>query len=95
MLDARAAIDESRWLDVAYEELVSDPLEELRRIYGVLGLRFGAKAERFASELRENVAPTSLTVPRPEKWRDENAEAIERILPLVAETERRLGYRAA
>jgi LPS sulfotransferase NodH len=95
VLDARSAMDASRWLDVAYEELVSDPLEELRRIYEALGLRFGAKAERFASELRGNVAATSLTAPRPEKWREENPDAIESVLPLVAETERRLGYRAA
>jgi hypothetical protein len=33
-----------------------------------------------------------LTEPRPEKWRDQNADAIERILPLVAGIERRLGY---
>jgi hypothetical protein len=34
----------------------------------------------------------ALTPPKPEKWRDQNPDGIRRILPLVAETERRLGY---
>ena len=72
VLDARSQLDESRWIDVAYEDLVASPVAELRRVYGELGLRFTAEAALHASELAENLAPTTLTAPRPEKWRDQN-----------------------
>jgi hypothetical protein len=92
VLDARAAMDPSRWVYVGYEELVESPVEELHRLFDRLGVEFNAEAERFAVDLEENVAATSLTAPRREKWRAQNPEAIERILPLVTPTERRLGY---
>jgi hypothetical protein len=92
VLEARSAIEPSRWIDVAYEDLVQSPLKELRSLYGKLGLGFTAAAERYALELEDNPARTALTAPRADKWREENRDAIERILPLVAETEMRLGY---
>jgi Sulfotransferase family len=92
VLEARSAIDSSRWIDVAYEDLVQSPLEELRSLYRQLGLDFTQEATRYALTLEENPARTALTAPRAEKWQEQNREAVERILPLVAETERRLDY---
>jgi len=92
VLDAREGMDPARWVDVAYEELVAEPVVELRRLSERLDLPFTAGAERYAAGLGSNLARTTLTAPRPEKWREQNAEAIERILPLVASLERRLGY---
>jgi Sulfotransferase family len=95
VLDARATMDDARWADVVYEDLVQSPVEELRRLFECLNVAFTTEAERFVAGLAANVAPTSLTAPRREKWREQNAEAIERILPLVAPTESRLGYRSS
>lgn len=92
VLDARQAIDPKRWVDVTYEELVREPVSVIRDLYGRLGLELDAGAQEFASGLAVNIAATSLTAPRPEKWRDQNPELIERIRPIVAATERRLGY---
>ncbi len=86
-------MDPSRWVDAVYEDLLAQPVAELRRLYDALGLTFAAAADRFGVELLDNVARTSLTAPRQEKWREQNPEAIERILPLVADTEQKLGYR--
>ena len=91
-LDAREQIDAARWHEVAYEELVAAPVDELRRLFDATGLEFTHEVEEFATTLVERPAATALTAPRPDKWREQNREAIERILPLVAETERRLGY---
>jgi sulfotransferase family protein len=91
VLEARAAMDESRWVDVSYEDLIANPVEILRGLYARLDLTFTSDAERFAAGLDRNIAKTALTMPEPEKWREENQAAIERVLPLVAETEARLG----
>ena len=92
VLAACEEIGEARWVDVEYESLVRSPVVELARVYEKLGLDFGQEARDFAAGLARNLSGTSLTAPRPEKWRDQNPEAIERIRPLVADVERRLGY---
>ena len=91
-LAARASVEDRRWIDVGYEDLVRSPLDELARVFEGLDLAFTNDVARFAAALDRTPAPTALTAPRPDKWRDQNPDAIRRILPLVAETERRLGY---
>ena len=92
VLEARRHTDEARWIDVFYEGLVAHPVDEMRRLYALLDLPFTASVERFASAFAESISPTSVTAPRQDKWRDQYDEQIERIVPLVAATERRLGY---
>jgi len=93
-LAARGRIEPARWIEVAYEDLLADPVSELQRLYRQLGLDFVEKAHAEAEALARRPARTTLTDPEPDKWRRQNPEAVERILPLVAEIERRLGYRA-
>jgi hypothetical protein len=92
VLEAREGVDGARWVDVACEDLVRSPADELQRVYERLGLGLGEEARAFATGLAARPAATSITAPRAEKWREQNPEAIERIRPLVAEVERRLGY---
>jgi hypothetical protein len=91
-LAARAAIDRSRWIDLLYEDLTRSPADEVARVYERLGLAFNDDVARLAAELNRTPSATALTAPRPDKWREQNPVEIARILPLVAETERRLGY---
>jgi hypothetical protein len=92
VLDARGQIDSARWVDIAYEDVVRSPVEQLGGLYGKLGLEFVPAARAYAEGLGSNVSRTALSAPGEEKWRQGNPDAIERILPLVADTERRLGY---
>lgn len=92
VLAARGHVAPTRWVELAYEDLVASPVKELRGLFERLGVEFGAEAERFAAALPRTPGPTALTPPREEKWREQNREEIERILPLVEPVERRLGY---
>jgi hypothetical protein len=92
VLAARAGIDPARWIDLAYEDLVAAPGSVLRELYGRLGLRFTEEAATFAASLAEKPSRTSISAPRAGKWRDDNLEAVERVLPLVEDVERRLGH---
>lgn len=94
VLEDRAVLSGSSWVDVRYESLVAAPVDELRRVYGELGLHFTDEAVRFARNFAENRARTTLTAPQNEKWRARNAEAIAGVASQLAETERRLGYAA-
>jgi hypothetical protein len=92
VLDAREGVDRSRWLEVAYEELVASPLETAERLCGGLGLAFDPGIEEYAAALDRRPSSTTLSAPRSDKWKQQNREPIERILPLTAPIERRLGY---
>ena len=92
VLAAREALEPARWLDLAYEDLVDSPAEQLSLLFDRLGLRFTREVEAFARALRRTPGPTALTPPRTGKWREQNELEVERILPLVEATERRLGY---
>jgi hypothetical protein len=95
VLAAKARMEESRWHELAYEGLAASPVEELRGLFEQLEVRFTPAVERFASALHREPGPTALTPPRRDKWREQNPREVESILPLVAETERRLGYEPA
>jgi hypothetical protein len=92
VLAARSSIEPARWIDVAYEDFVGAPEPRLRDLYGRLGLAFTDEAASFAASLAERPSRTTISAPRPEKWRDRNLEEVERVLPLVEDVERRLGY---
>ncbi len=92
VLNARQGADRSRWVDVAYEDLVQSPVPTTARVFGALGLDLEPEVEEFASSLDRRLGPTALSPPRPGKWRDQNRAEIEQILPLVAPIERRLGW---
>lgn len=92
VLEARDSIDPSRWHALAYEELVSAPVEATRRLFERLELRFGAPVEQQARALLDTPSFTSLTSPRADKWRTVNRAEVERALPLVEPIARRLGY---
>ena len=93
-LAGREGIDPERWVEVGYEDLVADPVGELERLFAAVGVAAGAEAESLAAAAAAAQTPTAtaLTAPRAQKWREQNPEAIERILPLVSAVESELGY---
>ena len=82
----------NRWRDLKYEDFVAAPVDELRALFALLDLPWSPAVEKYAAELDRRPSATAVTPPRPDKWREQNPDAIERILPLVRETEIRLGY---
>jgi hypothetical protein len=93
VLDARAGIDAARFTDVALEDLIARPAEELRRVCARIGLRFSEPLARYADAL-PHTPVNALTPPHPDKWRARNRELVERVLPLATPTERRLALAA-
>jgi hypothetical protein len=78
------------YLQVRHEDLIADPGPVLRRIAEFVGVDFevAGLAAHAGTLPRINV----VSAPDRDKWRRENPEAIERILPLVGPTMQRLGY---
>jgi hypothetical protein len=80
-----------RWLDVAYEDLVERPGEEVARLLAVLGLRADPAVLEAAAALDRTVAK-AVTPPGRDKWRRENPDEVAAVAQGLAPTMRRLGY---
>jgi Sulfotransferase family len=91
-LAALARLDPARWVKVGYEQLCDQPVATIRSLFAALGLVFTPAVQEAATRLRETATATAITPPRRGKWSEQNRDAVQRILPLVAATERRLGY---
>jgi hypothetical protein len=91
-LEARDAIESSRWHEVVYEELMAAPGETMRSLFERLGLAFGRPVEEYARELPHRSSSTALNPPKADKWRELNRTEVERVLPLVTPVGTRLGY---
>jgi hypothetical protein len=91
ILAAKDVIAPERWMDTTYEHLTASPVEEASRLLTLLGLPQDDEVLEHAANLELRVTRAT-SAPRAEKWRAQNAVAIERILPMIAPTMGRLGY---
>jgi hypothetical protein len=93
-LEARDGIPDDHWIQVRYEDIFDRPLEMYRVLFERLELPFDEEARARCADLRNR--PTSIVKggPKPQKWKDHNPAAIERILPTIAPMMARLGYDA-
>ena len=92
ILEARERIGTDHWVDVSYEDLVAKPVETVSDLSARLRIPFDEEMRSFSARLDRHVAKTAVTAPRPDKWREENAEEVARILPMIAPMMGRLGY---
>jgi hypothetical protein len=76
--------------EVAYEDLVARPRETLTPLLGFLGLPLEAALLSGRPLRLVNV----VSPPRPDKWRQRNGPAVERVMPEIAGLQRSLGYEA-
>lgn len=95
ILEARDSIPRTQWTEIVYEDLVRDPVEAFRGVWGELGLQFGPRQQAHCREVLGK--PYNAFSPiRLDKWREQgNRARIERVLPLVASTVQRMEYPAA
>lgn len=90
-LAAAKTIDRGRWIEVRYEDLVSDPASSIGRVMESLELPYEDGVRRRA-EATTTTPINVVTPPERGKWRKENPGAIESVLPLLAPTMEALGY---
>jgi len=77
-------LSQDRFTEVRYEDLVTDPVAEVKRIGEAVETGFDPAS---ADAIRGIVRPDP-----PDKWRTRTPEEIERVLPLLAPALERLGY---
>ena len=88
--DIRELAGGLRWIELAYEDLVRDPLRHAGELLGRLELPKSEAVLDMASTLGSHHVG-ALSPPRRDKWLDRNDEILE-VLPKIAPTMTRLGY---
>jgi hypothetical protein len=77
------------YLTIRYENLIHKPEQVLARIADFIRVDFDKELNRYTKELPKiNV----VSQPEQEKWRRQNGEAIERVMPIIRPLMDRLGY---
>lgn len=92
ILDAKKQISEKQWIEIFYEDIVKNPVPEIRNLFQKLGLTFDAKLEAHAAQLLKKPYDPLFEI-KLEKWREHSyREKIERVLPKVADIAGKMGY---
>lgn len=92
ILAARAAIPESQWVELYYEDLLQDPVTTFRNAFVKCDLKFTGELERHCQEVLAKPYNAFSEI-RLDKWRDSNnRQKIERVLPAVSSVSDSMGY---
>jgi hypothetical protein len=81
-----ATLPHERWTEVRYEDLVKDPVGEVKRIAQDVDMPF----DPASADVIRGIVRTDST----DRWRTRSPAEIERIMPLIEPELERLGYQA-
>jgi hypothetical protein len=91
ILEAKEGVSPERWVEVRYEDLVSNPLGETADLLERLALPHDPAVVDYARELDHHVTK-AVTPPDRGKWRRAHPDLAERIMPIIGPTVRKAGY---
>ena len=92
ILTARTEIPAGQWTEIFYEDLVRNPVAGFRRAFEETGVSFTPALERHCAHVLGEPYNAFSEI-RLDKWRDgRNRERIDRVLPMVADVSRAMGY---
>jgi Sulfotransferase family len=91
-LDAGKLLSSQQWIRLRYEDIFDRPVEMFQDVFKRLDLPFEDVVKNRCETL--STRPTSIVkgMPRKKKWKGHNAEAIERIVPMIRPLMEELGY---
>lgn len=91
-LDAKESIPNEQWIQIKYENIFESPVEMFGEVFERLNIPFTDALKTHCANLNQH--PTSIVngLPKKEKWKSRNKDAIERILPKIEPLMKTLGY---
>jgi len=93
ILDARATLPKTQWIEVFYEDFLRDPSTTFRQVFEGCGLTFDSALQARCTAVLDTPYNAFSEI-RLDKWKDgRNREKIERVLLQVADVAERMGYR--
>ena len=90
-MKGRSEIDEERWTEIRYEDLVDNPVAEVGRLMDFIDVPYDDVVRRRAADVSTTPINT-VTPPERGKWRRENPKEIANITDVIAPTMQAMGY---
>ena len=91
VLNAKNLIPTEHWVEIVYEDLLEKPVETFRSVFSRLNISFTDDIMKHCENLSTKPY-NAFSRPRLNKWKEENRERIERIIPLISKMMKILGY---
>jgi hypothetical protein len=92
ILDARAGIPDSQWVEVFYEDFLRDPVASFRQVFEGCGLAFDSHLAQHCAQVLD-IPYNAFSEIRLDKWKDgRNRARVERVMGRVEEIAHRMGY---
>jgi len=92
LLEAKRSIPAEQWIEVFYEDIVNDPVNQIGKLFTRLGLKFDRDVEQHAAQLLDKPYDAFFEI-RLDKWRSHaHKDKIERVLPQLKPIAHAMGY---
>lgn len=91
ILAARSKVPVSQWVEIFYEDLLTDAVGTFQQVFQKSDIPFDEKMKQFCSKLVQNPF-NAFSKPRQDKWKEEHPEKIRKILPAIKEMMEKMGY---
>ncbi|WP_206054923.1 sulfotransferase family protein [Nitrosococcus wardiae] len=92
ILKAREEINPAQWTEIAYEDVLANPVQAFQSAFASAGLSFNRHLEQHCRTILSHPYNAFSEIKK-DKWKSsENARRIERVLPRVAGVAKQMGY---
>ncbi len=81
-MKAKNSIPSDHWVEIVYEDLLINPVETFSRVFSQLNISFTDEICKHCENLSAKPY-NAFSKPRLDKWKEENRERIERVLPMI------------
>ena len=90
-MNAKNIIPENHWVEIVYEDLLNKPVETFRKVFAQLGISYTNDIRNHCENISSKPY-NAFSKPRLNKWKEENRERIERVIPMIGEMMDTMGY---
>jgi len=92
ILAAKITIPPSQWYEVAYEDLIQDPVAQFGRMFNACELDFDERLRKHCENVL-NIPYNAFSEIRLDKWRDgRNRDKVEHVIPCLSRVASDMGY---
>jgi len=91
VMNAKNIIPGNQWVEIVYEDILNKPVETFRRVFAQLDISYSEEIINHCENLSSKPY-NAFSKPRLDKWKEENRERIERVIPMISEMMETMGY---
>ena len=81
----------SKYLQLSYEDLLANPMKVIQQVSEFTGIKISKDCLNYVDQ--NNISWTTISAPKPDKWKEKNPEVINKIMPIISPMMNQLNYK--